>query len=112
MYFMAHGGMQWYGKGLVHDSGVVWQGCGMTLWCGCTGGRCLGLHWEDPRDQAQRGGRQAGGWLLFDAALVWVWFGFLSGFGFGLFWYNVGVVCPWLSVGGSGYCTGPKSIIL
>ena len=63
-------------------------------------------------DQAQRGGRQAGGWLLFDAALVWVWFGFLSGFGFGLFWYNVGVVCPWLSVGGSGYCTGPKSIIL
>ena len=29
-------------------------------------------------DQAQRGGRQAGGWLLFDAALVWfcfrVWF--------------------------------------
>ena len=34
-------------------------------------------------DQAQRGGRQAGGWLLFDAALVWLWFGFLSGFGFG-----------------------------
>ena len=81
MYFMTHGGMQWYGKGLVHDSGVVWQGCGMTLWCGCTGGRCLGLHWEDPRDQAQRGGRQAGGWLLFDAALVWfcfrVWFWFI-----------------------------------
>ena len=44
--------------------------------------------------------------------LMLLWFGFVSGFGFGLFWYNVGVVCPWLSVGGSGYCTGPKSIIL
>ena len=65
-------GEVWYGKG------VVWH-CGVAAQVGDASGS-IGRILED---QAQRGGRQAGGWLLFDAALVWLWFGFLSGFGFG-----------------------------
>ena len=70
---------------------VMWQGLDMVGqgygWCGCTGGRYA---WGSGGSKAQRDGRQREGWLLFDAALLWL---SLAGLVYqNVIWYHVDVV--------------------